>query len=234
LDASSLLSVRRCAEAFLSRKQPIHCLVHNAGVMHVHSCQSADGIELQWQVNFLAPFYLTQLLLPLLLPLPDTCPAAAPARVVCVSSLFHAIVVDEAGVDFAGLQRDSTQQVCRRFGESKLALLLFVRALARRMATESSSPLLAVSLSPGYIPSTRHNRHISVRQIFKTVAQCCFSGKHEYLKKLRKRSIPMVRKSSFFQSHSPHSNVFIVIIVDYCFFCDIMDCCRWHFVIFSR
>jgi NAD(P)-dependent dehydrogenase (short-subunit alcohol dehydrogenase family) len=68
LDLARLSSVERFAEAFAggsaSSARPLHLLVHNAGVMAVDDHRTEDGFESTFQVNHLAPFYLTNLLLP--------------------------------------------------------------------------------------------------------------------------------------------------------------------------
>lgn len=78
-DLADLAAVRRFAEDFQARCETLDVLVHNAGVMPAQRRHTADGIELTFATNVLAPFLLTSLLLPALI-------AAAPARVVTVSS----------------------------------------------------------------------------------------------------------------------------------------------------
>lgn len=82
-----------------------------------------DGIETTMAVNFLAPFLLTGLLLPVL-------ERNSPARVVNVASVMHRrgeIRWDDLG----GADPDSVRGAYRR---SKLALVMFTRELARRLA----------------------------------------------------------------------------------------------------
>ena len=79
-DFSSLEQVRRLAAEFKARFDRLDVLVNNAGLVTQTRQESADGYELMFAVNYLAPFVLTNLLL-------EPLQAAAPARVVNVSSV---------------------------------------------------------------------------------------------------------------------------------------------------
>src|SRR5262245_40889022 len=74
-DLSSQAAVRRLAAEVLARYPRLDILVNNAGAMHTTRRLSADGIELTWALNHLAPFLLTTLLL-------DRLKASAPSRII--------------------------------------------------------------------------------------------------------------------------------------------------------
>ena len=78
-DISSLASVRELAARILERDDPVHVLIHNAGVLPPERRETADGIELTFATNVLGPYLLTELLL-------DRLRASAPARVLFVTS----------------------------------------------------------------------------------------------------------------------------------------------------
>jgi retinol dehydrogenase-14 len=63
-DFEDLRSVRDLADALLARDEPLHVLVNNAGAWYAEPRRSKDGYEATFAVNHLAPFLLTQLLLP--------------------------------------------------------------------------------------------------------------------------------------------------------------------------
>jgi NAD(P)-dependent dehydrogenase (short-subunit alcohol dehydrogenase family) len=78
-DISSLTSVRALAARIEERDDPVHVLVHNAGVLPPVRSETPEGIELTFATNVLGPFLLTELLLGRLR-------ACAPARVLFVTS----------------------------------------------------------------------------------------------------------------------------------------------------
>jgi NAD(P)-dependent dehydrogenase (short-subunit alcohol dehydrogenase family) len=81
-DFTSLRQVREMAREILERYPRLDVLVNNAGVYQKERLVTEDGYEATFQINYLAPFYLTYLLHELLL-------KSAPSRVVNVSSMVH-------------------------------------------------------------------------------------------------------------------------------------------------
>lgn len=78
-DLSSPDSIRACAAGLIARGEPLHVLVHDAGVMAPERTVTDDGLELTFATNALGPFLLTGLL-------EEPLKASAPARIVTVSS----------------------------------------------------------------------------------------------------------------------------------------------------
>ncbi len=136
-DLGSLAQVRRLAGELLAAVPRIDVLVNNAGAVHATRKQSADGIELTLAVNHLAPFLLTELLLPRLR-------ASAPSRVVTVSSEAHRM----GPLDLDDLQARRGYSAMKVYGRSKLANVLFSNELARR---EAGSGVTSNSLHPGVV-----------------------------------------------------------------------------------
>ena len=121
-DFAALAEVRRLAEELLDRYDRIDVLVNNAGTYAHRRELTEDGHERTLAVNHLAPFLLTNLLL-------DRLRASAPARVVVTSSDAH-----RGGVlDFDDLELERGWSGLRAYSNSKLANVLFTRALARRL-----------------------------------------------------------------------------------------------------
>jgi dehydrogenase/reductase SDR family protein 12 len=79
VDVSLCSSVHACAERLLAGDEPVHVLVHNAGVLPPERRETAEGFELTFATNVLGPHLLTQLLR-------ERLAASAPARVLVVSS----------------------------------------------------------------------------------------------------------------------------------------------------
>jgi NAD(P)-dependent dehydrogenase (short-subunit alcohol dehydrogenase family) len=138
-DFSSLAEVRRLAAEVLERYPRLDVLVNNAGLISGRRAESADGYELTFAVNHLAPFLLTNLLL-------DRIVASAPARIVTVSSRAHL----RAAIDFDDLDVSHGYQAMDAYGRSKLANVLFTRELARRL---EGTGVTANCLHPGVVRS---------------------------------------------------------------------------------
>lgn len=148
LDLSSLAGVKDAAGRLRESENQLDLLVNNAGVMMPPYGTTVDGFETQLGVNHLAHFALTGHLLPLL--------AAAPtARVVSVASLAHR----DAEIFFDDLQAEQSYSAQARYGQSKLANLLFTFELDRRMRASGTS-MRALAAHPG-IARTELTRHFS-------------------------------------------------------------------------
>src|SRR5688572_33155680 len=78
-DLSSEQEVRRLADEFKSKYAHLHILINNAGGFFMRRQLRGNGIEMTFEINHLASFLLTNLLL-------DTIKASAPARIINVSS----------------------------------------------------------------------------------------------------------------------------------------------------
>jgi NAD(P)-dependent dehydrogenase (short-subunit alcohol dehydrogenase family) len=138
-DFASLAEVRRLAAEVLDRYPRLDVLVNNAGLISGRRQESADGYELTFAVNHLAPFLLTNLLLDLVV-------ASAPARIVNVASRAHL----RASIDFEDLDLRHGYHGMDAYSRSKLANILFTRELARRLA---GTGVTANSLHPGVVRS---------------------------------------------------------------------------------
>jgi NAD(P)-dependent dehydrogenase (short-subunit alcohol dehydrogenase family) len=62
-DLASLRQVRQLAETFRRRYSTLDVLINNAGVFVPTRTETEDGYETMFQVNYLSPFLLTNLLL---------------------------------------------------------------------------------------------------------------------------------------------------------------------------
>jgi NAD(P)-dependent dehydrogenase (short-subunit alcohol dehydrogenase family) len=139
IDLADLSSVRRgAAEAALLG--PIDLLINNAGVMALPYARTIDGFEMQFGTNHLGPFLLTGLLLPQLI-------ASGNGRIVSVASHAHRIA--------RRVPLDDPRTQNRRYskwgsyGESKLADLMFIVELERRLRA-ADLPVTAQAAHPGY------------------------------------------------------------------------------------
>jgi NAD(P)-dependent dehydrogenase (short-subunit alcohol dehydrogenase family) len=140
-DLASQASVRQLAIDAQAKYSSIQVLINNAGAVYARRQLSPDGIELTWAVNHLAPFLLTSLLL-------DRLKASAPARIVSTSSDAH----QSASIPFDDLNAERSWGGFGfpRYGETKLANILFTVELARRLA---GTGVTANAFHPGLVAS---------------------------------------------------------------------------------
>ena len=120
-DLASLEQVRGLAGR-LAGLERIDALINNAGLVLGERRVTPDGLEHVFALNHLAPFLLTNLLLPKLT-------ASAPARVITVTSDAHSA----ARLDLSDPNLEHGWDSWRSYANSKLANILFTRELARRL-----------------------------------------------------------------------------------------------------
>ena len=149
LDLGELASIAAFARELQARHAALHVLVHNAGVVLQDRRETVDGFEQTFGVNHLGPFMLTRLLR-------DRLVASAPARVVVVASAAH--FQARKGLDLDDLQSREGYQGVQAYARSKLANVLFTRALAARL---EGTGVTANCLHPGVVATefTRDGDH---------------------------------------------------------------------------
>ncbi|MHA2284061.1 MAG: SDR family oxidoreductase [Promethearchaeota archaeon] len=122
-DLSSQEQIRRFVDEFKLKYQNLHVLINNAGVMASKRRLCVDGFEMNFAINHLGPFLLTNLLL-------DVLKKSSPSRIVNVGSAAHRM----AKIDFDDLQCENKKhRLFRVYGASKLAFMLFSYELSRRL-----------------------------------------------------------------------------------------------------
>ena len=129
-DFASLAQVRALADDL----PPLDVLVSNAALISEQRRVTADGLELTFQVNHLAPFLLTL----------RTLERSAPRRVVHVAS------AGQQPLDFEDLMLERGYDEWRAYGQSKLAQIMFSFELARRRPEVES-----VALHPATFMDTK-------------------------------------------------------------------------------
>jgi NAD(P)-dependent dehydrogenase (short-subunit alcohol dehydrogenase family) len=121
-DFSRLSDVRRAAESIKSRLDRIDVLVNSAGLHSTKRLLTADGNELVFQVNHLAPFLLTVLL-------KDLLSKSTQGRVIQVNSEGHRF----GGLNMNDLDWNRRPYLgLRAYGASKTAQLMTVMTLAEQ------------------------------------------------------------------------------------------------------
>ncbi|KGO48194.1 Short-chain dehydrogenase/reductase SDR [Penicillium expansum] len=143
-DLASLASVKQAAESFLAQESRLDILMCNAGIMATPPGLTADGYEIQFGTNHLGHALLIRKLLSLL----QTSAEAADVRIILLTSLGFKMHPG-GGIVFDAVrtkQEFSAFGGWIRYGQSKLANLLYARELARRYPTITS-----ISVTPGVV-----------------------------------------------------------------------------------
>lgn len=130
-DLSRMAEVKAMAENIAASHSKLDVLINNAGIFRTSSTETADGLDVRFAVNTLAPYLLTQKLLPLL---------GTSGRVVNVSSAAQAPVNLEA---LAGRIKLADMDA---YSQSKLAITMWSRHLAQSLQDEG--PVI-VAVNPG-------------------------------------------------------------------------------------
>ena len=150
-DFSSLAEVRSLASAVRRSADRLDVLVNNAAIGRAGPGRelSADGFELRFAVNYLAPFLLTRLLLPWL-------ERAKEARIVNVAS------AGQQRIDFSDVMLERDYSGVRAYRQSKLAEILFTFDLAEEL---EGRPVTVNCLHPATFMDTTVVRRAGVKPI---------------------------------------------------------------------
>lgn len=140
LDLASLASIRAFAAAFAAQHEDLAVLINNAGGIFGSRRVTEDGFEMTIGTNHLGPFLLTNLLT-------DMLEASAPSRIINVASSGHGYAKEGMHLDDLNWEhRPYRQQTV--YGHSKLANILHVRELNRRLSPRG---ITAYAVHPGVV-----------------------------------------------------------------------------------
>jgi NAD(P)-dependent dehydrogenase (short-subunit alcohol dehydrogenase family) len=135
-DLSGQDQIRQMAADVSSRYSRLDVLINNAGTFEKVRRLSRDGVEMTFAVNYLAPFLLTHLLLPVLR-------KSTPSRIVTVASSAH---WDVDHIPWGDLQGEKHYEAWEAYSLSKFADVAFTYTLARHL---ESTGVTANCLHPG-------------------------------------------------------------------------------------
>ena len=149
-DLTDLSSVQQAAHSLLSQTSCLDVFYANAGVMALPASTTKDGYEIQFGTNHLGHALLIKLLTPLMRQTasnPD-----ADVRIIILSSIAYK-QAPKVGIAFSTLKssQDSLGGLIpggkwTRYGQSKLANMLYARSLAKHYPE-----ITTVAVHPGYI-----------------------------------------------------------------------------------
>jgi NAD(P)-dependent dehydrogenase (short-subunit alcohol dehydrogenase family) len=144
-DLFTIAGTRRLAEEIALRAPRVDVLVNNAGGMFSKRVVTEDGLERTFALNVMAPFSLTEALMPVL--------SASRGRVVNVVTA----IPKGARASLDQLMGPGAAAGLGAYTRAKLALAALTKEQARRHAT---SGVTFVSLGPGIIPGTRFGQEM--------------------------------------------------------------------------
>ncbi|KAL2356387.1 hypothetical protein BJ546DRAFT_1024570 [Cryomyces antarcticus] len=125
IELEDLHNVDEVAKRLAKELHQLDGLICNAGLgVGVYNETPKDGIDSHMQVNFISQFHLTMVLLPLLQQTPNS-------RLVLQSSDLHRAISDVQFASLAEINRDIGPTML--YNRTKLAQVLFVRAMVRRL-----------------------------------------------------------------------------------------------------
>jgi len=137
-DLADLASVRALGERLNATLPRLDGLINNAAIMApAERGTSADGMEMQFAINYAGHFVLTAELLPLLRN------SDAP-RVVTMSS----VAVHRGGINFDDLQSTASYDPYAAYAQSKIACLKFAFELQRR-SNDAGWGIQSIAAHPG-------------------------------------------------------------------------------------
>ncbi|MCK2035225.1 SDR family NAD(P)-dependent oxidoreductase [Microbacterium sp. SSW1-49] len=136
-------------------EEGIDVLANNAGGIFGDQTPTVDGFEKTLQVNHLAPFLLTNLLLPVLL--------RSDAAVVNTSSVAHRLF---GHLDVDDLDNRRRYSANKAYGDAKLANVLFTKSLHTKFHAEG---LRSVAFHPGTVSTNFASESSSImRLVYRT------------------------------------------------------------------
>ena len=136
-DLSSIAGLPEFVAAIIAKHDKLDVLINNAGVYKTDSPLSPEGLDVRFVVNTIAPYYLTQQLLPLLQP---------QGRVINLSSAAQAPLNTDA------LSGQVTLADMDAYAQSKLAITLWSHRVGVKL--KQTGPMVA-SLNPGSLLATK-------------------------------------------------------------------------------
>jgi len=137
-DLSNMADVESLAETVSAKHTELDVLINNAGIFKTSDPITQDGLDVRFAVNSIAPYLLTQRLLPLL---------GTSARVINLSSAAQSPVDPEALTGRIRLSDDFTA-----YAQSKLAITMWSRSMA--LSLKDDGPVI-IAVNPGSLLGTK-------------------------------------------------------------------------------
>ena len=143
-DFSDLTDVLKMAAEVTEKLPKLDVLINNAGIYTTASAMTKDGLDVRFVVNYLAPYELTNALLPLLKKSGEA--RLANPRIINLSS------AAQAPISYQALLGQQSLDDKAAYAQSKLALTMWSMNLADTVA---SHDIAVIAVNPGSLLNTK-------------------------------------------------------------------------------
>jgi len=155
-DLSRLEDIHRVGNALAALGQPIHVLIHNAGMYLNRRGVTEDGVEMNLAVHFLAPFVINYLLR-------ERMQRDGQGRILFVSSEGYRFAVWGLRLDDLGWEKRRYSGL-GAYGAAKLAQILTMHILAEELA---ESGVTVNAMHPGMVRTSTGRENSPLYRWFK-------------------------------------------------------------------
>jgi len=159
-DLSDLDSVAEAGAAIRSLNAPLDALVVNAGVAYLPTLRTRYGVEMQFLVNHIGHFALVG-------QLSDSVRDGS-GRIVMVGDATGVKPSPPEGIMFDNLDGHRFYQPATFYRQSKLAVALYAKELARRLRRRG---IAVNTVDPGPTKGTQLERHLPQPRLMRSVAR---------------------------------------------------------------
>jgi len=159
-DLSDLDSVADAAGAIRALNMPVDALIANAGTAYLPNLRTRYGVEMQFLVNHIGHFALIKQLCEII--------RNGTGRIVLVSGATRIKPSPSEGIMFDNLDGRRFYQPATFYRQSKLAVAVYARELARRLQGRG---ILVNAVDPGTAKGTQLERHLRRSPLLRTVAR---------------------------------------------------------------
>ena len=135
-DFSNMEAVVKMSETILLEHKCIDVLINNAGILKTNNTKTIQNRDIRFDVNTLAPYILTNNLLPII---PNT------GRVLNISS------AAQSPIDITSMSCFTQMDDMTAYAQSKLAITIWTKEMARKHPT---GPVF-ISINPGSLLATK-------------------------------------------------------------------------------
>ena len=136
-DLSDLSAVKTMANEVIEKVEKLDVLLNNAGVFKVPQALCKQGYDLRFTVNYLAPYLLMEMLLPLL-------EKANNSRIINLSS------AAQAPISYPEMLGQVPSNVSATYAQSKLALTMWSFSFA-----QTHKDIVTIAVNPGSLLNTK-------------------------------------------------------------------------------